>query len=55
MFDLASTIVGGRDLIEEFVAANIWPISHGWPPREIVSFNINWQHKRFPFPYSDFI
>jgi hypothetical protein len=32
MFHLASTIVGGRDLIEEFVAANIWPISHGWPP-----------------------
>jgi hypothetical protein len=29
MFHLASTIVGGRDLIEEFVAANIWPISHG--------------------------
>jgi hypothetical protein len=26
MFHLASTIVGGRDLIEEFVAANIWPI-----------------------------
>jgi hypothetical protein len=28
-FHLASTILGGRDLIEEFVAANIWPISHG--------------------------
>jgi hypothetical protein len=42
MFHLASTIVGGRDLIEEFVAANIWPISHGWAPREIVSFNVNW-------------
>jgi hypothetical protein len=32
MFHLASTIVGCRDLIEEFVAANIWPISHGWAP-----------------------
>jgi hypothetical protein len=41
MFHLASTIVGGRDLIEEFVAANVWPISHGWAPTEIVSFNIN--------------
>jgi hypothetical protein len=29
MFHHASTIVGGGDLIEEFVAANIWPISHG--------------------------
>jgi hypothetical protein len=33
MFHLASTIVGGRDLIEEFVAAKIWTISHGWPPQ----------------------
>jgi hypothetical protein len=29
MFHLASTIVSGRDLIEEFFAANIWLISHG--------------------------
>jgi hypothetical protein len=29
MFHLSSTIVGGCNLIEEFVAANIWPISHG--------------------------
>jgi hypothetical protein len=40
-FTLPSTIVGGRDLIEEFVVANIWPISHGWAPIEIVSFNVN--------------
>jgi hypothetical protein len=26
-FHLASTILGGRDIIEEFVAARIWPIS----------------------------
>jgi hypothetical protein len=50
MFHLASTIVGGRDLIEEFVAAKIWPISHGWAPREIVSFNINWATQEVPFP-----
>jgi hypothetical protein len=50
MFHLASIIVGGRDLIEEFVAANIWPISHGWPPREIVSFNVNWATQEVPFP-----
>jgi hypothetical protein len=34
MFHLASTIVGGRDLIEEFVDANIRPISHGCPPKK---------------------
>jgi hypothetical protein len=28
-FHLASTILGGRDIIEEFVAAEIWPISYG--------------------------
>jgi hypothetical protein len=41
MLHLAITIVGGRDLIEEFVATNIWLIFHGWAPREIVNFNIN--------------
>jgi hypothetical protein len=50
MFHLASTIVVGRDLIEEFIAANIWPISHGWAPREIVSFSINWATQEVPFP-----
>jgi hypothetical protein len=40
MFHLASTIVGGRDLIKEFVAANIWLISHGCAPREIVNYNV---------------
>jgi hypothetical protein len=33
-FHLASTILGGRDVIEEFVAAGTWPISHGWAPTE---------------------
>jgi hypothetical protein len=41
-FHLASTIFGGRDIIEEFVAARIWPISYGWAPNEIVHFNVNW-------------
>jgi hypothetical protein len=40
-FHLAGTILGGRDIIEEFVAANIWPISYGWAPSEIVTFNVN--------------
>jgi hypothetical protein len=37
-FHLASTILGGRDIIREFVAAEI---SHGWAPNEIVYFNVN--------------
>jgi hypothetical protein len=39
-FHLASNIFGGRDLIEEFVAANIWPIFHGWTPTEIINFKV---------------
>jgi hypothetical protein len=40
-FHLARTILGGRDNIEEFVAARIWPISCGRAPNEIVYFNVN--------------
>jgi hypothetical protein len=47
---LASTILGGCDVIEEFVAAGIWPISHGWAPTEIVNFNMNWATQQVPFP-----
>jgi hypothetical protein len=49
-FHLASTILGGRDIIEEFVAARIWPISSGWSPNEIVYFNVNWAAQEVPFP-----
>jgi hypothetical protein len=49
-FHLASTILGGRDIIEEFVAARIWLISCGWAPTEIVCFNVNWAAQEVPFP-----
>jgi hypothetical protein len=49
-FLLASTILGGRDIIEEFVATQVWPISYGWAPTEIVSFNVNWAAQEVPFP-----
>jgi hypothetical protein len=49
-FHLASIILGGRDIIEEFVAARIWPISHGWAPTQIINFNINWAAQEVPFP-----
>jgi hypothetical protein len=47
---LAGTILRGRDIIEEFVAAEIWPISYGWAPTEIISFNVNWATQEVPFP-----
>jgi hypothetical protein len=49
-FHFASTILGGRDIIEEFVAARIWPILHGWAPTQIVNFNVNWAAQEVPFP-----
>jgi hypothetical protein len=47
---LASTILGGRDIIEEFIATQIWPISYGWAPTEILNFNVNWVAQEVPFP-----
>jgi hypothetical protein len=49
-FHLASTILGGRDIIEEFVAARIWLISYGWGPTEIVNINVNWAAQEVSFP-----
>jgi hypothetical protein len=40
-FHLVSTILGGRDIIEEFTAAQVWTISYGWAPAVIVNFNVN--------------
>jgi hypothetical protein len=49
-FHLASTILGGRDIIEEFVAARVWPISSGWSPTELLYLNVNWADQKVPFP-----
>jgi hypothetical protein len=49
-FHLASTIIGGRDIIKEFTTAQVWPISYGWAPAEIVNFNVNWAAQEVPFP-----
>jgi uncharacterized protein YktA (UPF0223 family) len=43
-------ILGGHDVVEEFVAAETWLISHGWAPTEIVTFNVNWATQEVPFP-----
>jgi hypothetical protein len=47
---LASTILGGRGIIEEYTTTEIWPISHGWAPTEIVTYNMNWATQEVPFP-----
>jgi hypothetical protein len=48
-FHLASTIIGGHDIIEEFTAAQVWPISYGWASTEVVNFNVNWEAQEVPF------
>jgi hypothetical protein len=50
VFHLASTILGGRDIIEEFDVVRIWPISYGWAPTEIVNFNVNLAAQEVAFP-----
>jgi hypothetical protein len=47
---LASTVIGGRDVIEEFVAADIWPISAGWQPASMTHHTVDWATQQVPFP-----
>jgi hypothetical protein len=49
-FFLASTILGGHDVVEEFVAAGVWPISSGWKPDRIVPSDVEWATQQVPFP-----
>jgi hypothetical protein len=46
----ASTILGGRDAIEEFVAAQIWPLSDGWKTLDVVFLDVDWASQKVPFP-----
>jgi hypothetical protein len=41
-FFLASTFLGGRDVMEEFVAARVWPLSHDWKPSDILFLYVDW-------------
>jgi hypothetical protein len=31
-FRVAAVAIGGRDLVEEYLAAKIWPLTFGWAP-----------------------
>jgi hypothetical protein len=48
-FLLANTILGGRDVIKEFVAAEVWPISDGWQLANIVFLDVDWSSQQVPF------
>jgi hypothetical protein len=49
-FFLASTILGGCDAIEEFVAARVWPLSDGWKPSDSVFLDVDWVSPKVLFP-----
>jgi hypothetical protein len=46
----ASTILGGRNVIEQFIVAGVWPISDGWQPPSTVFLDVDWSAQRVPFP-----
>jgi hypothetical protein len=48
-FFLASTILGGHDAIEEFVAAQVWLLSDGWKPSDVVFLDVDWASQKVPF------
>jgi hypothetical protein len=41
-FLLANTIVGGRDVIEEFFCCRNLAISVGWQPASIIHLTVDW-------------
>jgi hypothetical protein len=49
-FFLASTILRGRDVIEEFMAAQGWFLLEGWEPSEIIFLDVDWASQKVLFP-----
>jgi len=49
-FSSAAVLIGGRDLIEEFVCAKIWPLSAGWDPNPFVNVRVRALKEAVPFP-----
>jgi hypothetical protein len=49
-FFLESTIFGGHDANEEFIAVEVWLISDGWKPSNIVFLDVDWASQQVSFP-----
>ena len=49
-FASAAALIGGRDLIEEFVCANIWPLSTSWDPNPLGKVRVRASKETVPFP-----
>jgi len=48
-FGSAAGLIGGRDLIEEFICANIWPLSAGWDPNPLAKVKVRALKESVPF------
>jgi len=49
-FATATSVIGGRDLVEEYVVSKVWPLSCGWLPKEFTKIKIDHLVKELPFP-----
>ena len=49
-FASAVGVVSGPDLIEEFLATKIWPLSCGWLPDSFAKIEVSGLKERLPYP-----
>jgi len=49
-FASAARVVSGRDLIEEYLAAKVWPLTRGWLPGSFSKVRVAGLKDRLPFP-----
>ena len=49
-FASAVGVVSGPDLIEEFLAAKIWPLSCGWLPDSFAKIEVSGLKERLLYP-----
>ena len=49
-FATATSVIGGRDLVEEYVVSKVWPLSCGWLPKEFTKIKIDHLVKELPYP-----
>ena len=49
-FASVAALIGGRDLIEEFICANIWPLSASWDLNPLMKVKVRASKETIPFP-----
>jgi len=54
-FSKAAVLISGRDLIEEFVCAKIWPLAASWGPDSFVKAKVHASKEALPFPKVDLV